>query len=281
MVSPQLRSTILALACLAPMAASADEPLVFGNPPRFCRNGAFPGGGEYAGPRPVFQLGQVLGQGETPIPFLGDDDGSAAGGDCPRADNPRCKRPNTARPGDRLIVSKTWRGYACVWKRPKQDTLGRGQGMVGWLPLNRVAIMTPNPNPPLHHWLGRWSAGGEPLILRRGRTPHHIRVEGMAYWPGRQHPNAHSGRLFGSAAPTGNTLVIEDLADPEAVRCRATLTLVGDVLMVNDNHRCGGLNVNFDGVYQRQKESSSRNQKSTETFDHNSDFGELIGRPSP
>mgnify|MGYP003338972327 FL=1 len=105
---------------------------------------------------------------------------------------------------------------------------------------------------PLERWLGTWQAWGEPLLLTRGAQPGVIQVEGMAYWPGQHHPNAHSGRLSGAAKPVGPTLVIREDAEPESVRCVASLSLVGDLLVVSDNHRCGGLNVNFDGVYQRQ-----------------------------
>jgi hypothetical protein len=251
MIARPLRLTSIVLAWLAPVAAWAGEPMLYGNPARFCRNGAFPGGGEYGGNRPVFQLGRVVGLGKTPLSLLGDDDGSAAGGGCPRADNPKCWRKSTVRPGDPVIVSKTWKGFGCVWKHPGRGKREGEQEQVGWLPLRRLAITEPDRNPPLERWLGRWTAWGEPLVVKRGTEPGQLQVEGMAYWPGRQHPNAHSGRLSGSAKPVGNTLVIDDPTEPESVRCRAHLSLVGDLLVVNDNHRCGGLNVSFDGVYQR------------------------------
>jgi hypothetical protein len=253
MVTPPRRPILLVLvASLACGAAGAEEALLFGNPARFCRNGAFPGGGDYPGHRPQFQWGRLLGPATAPIALLGDDDGSASGGDCPSADNPKCRRGGTARPGDRVIVSKTWNGFACVWIQPGRDRQPAAGEQVGWLPLNRLVLTPPDRNPPLEHWLGTWRAGGEPLVVSRGRDPGELQVEGMAYWPGRLHPNAHSGRLSGTAQPEGNRLVIEDPTDPEAVRCRAHLSLLGDVLVVNDNHRCGGVNVNFDGVYQRQ-----------------------------
>lgn len=254
MVTLPLRPILLVLASLACGcgAAGAEEALLFGNPVRFCRNGAFPGGGEYPGQRPNFQWGRVTGPGTAPIPFLSDDDGSATGGGCPRADNPQCKRGGTAQPGDRVIVSKTWNGLACVWKQPGHDSPRAGSEQVGWLPLNRLVLTPPERNPPLERWLGTWEAGGEPLVVSRGRKPGELQVEGMAYWPGRLHPNAHSGRLSGTARPVGNRLVIEDPTEPKSIRCRAQLSLLGDVLVVNDNHRCGGVNVNFDGVYQRR-----------------------------
>jgi hypothetical protein len=236
---------------LAQLGAWAEESLLFGNPVHFCRNGAFPGGGEYPGPQPTFQLGRVRGPGQLPVPFQGDDDGSPSGGGCPRADNPNCRRPISVRPGDGVLVSKTFNGFACAWHQPPGQ-MRPGAERVGWLPLDRLTLSAPDPNPPLERWLGRWRAAGEPLILRRGRQPGEIEVDGLAYWPGRLHPNAHSGRLRGRAKPDGHTLLIEDGADPPQARCRARLSLLGSLLVVSDNHRCGGLNVTFDGVYQRE-----------------------------
>ena len=245
-VNPLLRSIACCLVLLAPLGVVAGERELFGNPEHFCRNGAFPGGGEYPGPRPTFRLARVLGPGNAPLPFLGDEDGSAAGGRCPRADNPRCQLPITVRPGDQVILSHTTNGFACAWLQPRG-----ARERVGWLPLSRLASVDSDLNPPLERWLGRWIAWGEPLTLKRGGQPGEIQVEGLAYWPGRQHPNSHSGRLAGRARPTGPILWIEDPSDPEPYRCKARLTLLNELLIVSDNHRCGGLNVTFDGVYQR------------------------------
>ena len=241
-------SGALLLALVLPAGAGAEEALLYGNPVHFCRNGAFPGGGDYPGAPPTFKLGALIGPSPSPIPFLHDDDGSGIAGRCPRADNPKCLQNAAVRRGDRVLLSKTFNGFACAWH---QRRYGREQ--VDWLPLNRLAIQDPDPNPPLERWLGLWRAAGEPLTLRPGPTPGTIQVDGQAFWPGPNLPNTHFGQLQGSARPVQNTLHIEDFTEPEGVRCKARLTLVGDWLVVSDNHHCGGLNVTFDGVYQRQQ----------------------------
>lgn len=243
---PRLAAAFL-LTLPLPLAAAAQERLIFGNPEHFCRIGAFPGGGEYSGPQPTFQLAQVSGPSRVPLHFLRDDDGSGTAGRCPRPDKAACKQNEVVNAGDRVILSKILRGYACSWYQPR-----RGRARVGWLPLNRLTILAPAPNPPLDHWLGTWRALGEPLTLRRGHKPGEIQVNGSAYWPGPNLPNTHFGLLQGRAAPVNNTLVIEDPSEPEPYRCRARLTRIGDWLVVSDNHHCGGLNVTFDGVYQLQ-----------------------------
>ena len=103
----------------------AQDALVFGNPEYFCRNGAFPGGGEYPGPRPVFKLAQLTGPKGARIHFLADDDGLATAGDCPRADNPKCVMGHYLVPGDRVIVSKTYRNLACSWYQPRRGPAQR------------------------------------------------------------------------------------------------------------------------------------------------------------
>jgi hypothetical protein len=248
-------SVLFLLALGMSPAVLAEERLLFGNPEQFCRNGAFPGGGEYPGDKPTFQLAELTGQSEVPIPFLADDDGSGKANRCPRADNPNCKQNDVVHAGDRVILSKTYRGLACAWHQPR-----RGRESVGWLPLDRLMILASDPNPPIERWLGTWKGAGEPLTLRQGRMPGAIQVEGMAYWPGPNLPNTHVGSLAGSAIPVHNTLLIEDSSEPEPYRCKARLVLVGDLLVVSDNHRCGGLNVNFDGVYQKMesRQSSTR-----------------------
>jgi hypothetical protein len=57
------------------------------------------------------------------------------------------------------------------------------------------------------------------------------------------------GDLGGSARPHGAVLAYSD-GDPDG--CRATMTLIGSLLVVADNDQCGGMNVSFTGVYQRK-----------------------------
>ncbi len=49
-------------------------------------------------------------------------------------------------------------------------------------------------------------------------------------------------------APQGNVLRVVD----EEQGCEVTLTFVGTLLVAHDNGECGGMNVRFDGVYQKR-----------------------------
>jgi hypothetical protein len=113
-----------------------------------------------------------------------------------------------------------------------------------------MTIAEPDPNPPLEKWIGTWKHYDDSITVKQTGKAGDIQVEGMAYWPGR-HDARHTGGVEASAKPERNTLVVQE--GPEDFRCKLWLSLVGSLLIVNDNHKCGGMNVNFDGVYQRAK----------------------------
>ena len=102
--------------------------------------------------------------------------------------------------------------------------------------------------PPLARWLGAWEYAGQSLDIRRGAKPGTLAVSGQAFWRG-VGDNVHVGEVEFEAAPAGNVLRLEENED----LCSVTLRLVGDLLVVSDNLKCGGLNVTFNGVYRRKK----------------------------
>ncbi len=88
--------------------------------------------------------------------------------------------------------------------------------------------------------------------MQRDADGESLRVKGRAYWPARNLPPFHSGEVTGSARPERNLLVLENKDAPAEFRCQVRLSLVGPLLVVSDNRKCGGANVSFDGVYVRQ-----------------------------
>lgn len=131
-------------------------------------------------------------------------------------------------------------------------------GTVGWLPMQRLAAVAVNTNPPLAMWAGRWQMHKDASIdikIAGGK----LAVSGQAFWIGSP-TNVHDGELTGSNRPSGNLLTLpspddldslESADNPEYV-CAATLRLIGPYLVVQDNSHCGGLNVSFSGVYRRK-----------------------------
>jgi hypothetical protein len=70
----------------------------------------------------------------------------------------------------------------------------------------------------------------------------------------------HTGELEGAVRPRGRVLAIgydpdrsgfPPAEDAASEACAAKLELVGRYLVVEDNGRCGGVNVSFNGLYVR------------------------------
>jgi uncharacterized protein YecT (DUF1311 family) len=77
-----------------------------------------------------------------------------------------------------------------------------------------------------------------------------IQVEGNAIWVGNAETgNVNMGELEGSFLLEGNKV---HYTDGEEEGCRLTITFSQNALSVSDdNLRCGGLNVTFDGQYRK------------------------------
>jgi hypothetical protein len=196
-----------------------------GNPPNWCRNGAFPGDSDN------FRLARVTG-GRAYFHSDSPDD-------CPKPDA-KCRDKAYLVPGDEVIVSRTYGDWACSWYQPR-----RGPERVGWIEAARLDIREAQPPPPLSRWVGDWEFYRNVLSVRRGARAGRLAVEGQAYWQGLG-DNVHVGEIAGNVVPAGNTLTLEDDT------CRVRLRLVGPYLVVNDNKQCGGVNVTFDGVYRNK-----------------------------
>jgi hypothetical protein len=86
------------------------------------------------------------------------------------------------------------------------------------------------------------------LMLDGGR----VRVRGEALWIGNpQTGSVHTGEVDGTAKLEGDTAYyIESSSDPDS--CRFTIRFSDRVIAVtDDNMQCGGMNVTFEGIYQR------------------------------
>lgn len=82
-----------------------------------------------------------------------------------------------------------------------------------------------------------------------GMTSGRLNIKGSAIWIGQNEGQVNFGEMQGvtNASPVGN----EAQFDVEG--CEAKLTLRGNDLIVENESGCGGLNVSFNGHYQRIK----------------------------
>ena len=149
--------------------------------------------------------------------------------------------------GRRIIVTRTRNGYGCsISLRPMSRT--------GWLPLASLRRAPSPPSPPTA-WIGTWR-GSRPqqeqrisirrvgaVLVARG-----LDVFDDPYYRARN--MIPTGDFHGNLRLVGNRAeVLLTTSDP----CRIRAWLFGGDLLVVDNHRCGGINVTFRGVYRRSK----------------------------
>lgn len=213
----------LALLLLSPATAAAQAE---GNPPEWCRNGAF------ADSAARFRLGRVKGARGARVHFHKDADG------CP-SPVARCREKAYVVPGDEVVVAHDFGRWACAWYQP-----ARGSETVGWIDTDSLDIKEAVASPPSARWLGEWRLYDNSLTIRRAGAGR-LSVSGHAFWRGLG-DNIHVGEVEGEVVPAGDRFAYED------DECRVAAQLVGPFLVVNDNNRCGGANVTFDGVYRKR-----------------------------
>ncbi|WEN16449.1 hypothetical protein PY254_07240 [Rhodanobacter sp. AS-Z3] len=174
-------------------------------------------------------------QGEGPLFFIRKGIG------CP-SDQSACREKAYLVPGDTVLTTKPVGEYVCAFFPDSHD------GHAGWLRKDRLLPRSDTPS--LSDWEGRWTLDDNVITLsRRGSSLH---ADGEAYYPMADPPleqfpgGPNLGSMGGTARPQGRQVrfVEED--------CRVTAILAGKFLVVSDNQQCGGMNVRFNGTYQRQ-----------------------------
>lgn len=167
-------------------------------------------------------------------------------------------------PGDRAVVSRGAGPFGCA-----TFINARGQSTSGWLPMAALAQVATSPVPPRDSWIGRWQGARmlDQVIEIAPRKGQLLHVTGRATW-GRGDPErvarggVNSGSVLADAAPDGALLEFAEsdregetvpYASGDPLNCRMRMVMLGPYLAVQDNLRCGGMNVSFSGVYQRAR----------------------------
>jgi hypothetical protein len=129
----------------------------------------------------------------------------------------------------------------------------------GWMLTARLRPIQPDLHPPAAGWTGTWTPLGvkkQPrgavtrIAISAGASPGHLKVQGEAYWFGAVVAGervVHDGAVEGEAQPRENRLHIAEDG------CQVDLALIGGFLNVQDNRECGGMNVTFTGVWQKNR----------------------------
>ncbi|APG04839.1 hypothetical protein BJI69_13680 [Luteibacter rhizovicinus DSM 16549] len=200
-----------------------------------CRNGLFSSSESH------WAMARVMGS--EPVALLEDMS------NCPEGGAPACESGEYAKPGERVILGQSSGEYRCAYAPDAQ-----GGGRAGWIPSRRLRLLPIVAVPPVGAWTGMWSNGTDRLRLT-ANADGTLSGQGNAYWPGPPGTNIaplarHFGGISARAAPMGQRLELKQSA------CQVTAWLLNDLLVVDDNGQCGGMNVRFSGVYRKRATGS-------------------------
>ena len=189
-----------------------------------CRNGLFPSEQK--------MLAVTHATGAPRTYFLKDSEEIAA---CP-ADTKQCREGYVV-PGQEVLTSKVMGKFVCAYFPNKSG------GTAGWIAADQLAPSTMLASPASAAWIGKWTDATDEIdIDAAGKAIH---ASGTATWDG-GHGNVNEGSFDASATPAQARASFVD------GECTVSTVLVERYLVVTDNTNCGGMNVRFDGVYQRK-----------------------------
>ena len=176
---------------------------------------------------------------------------------CPSAES-TCRLKAFLVPGDEVLINTMEGSYVCATFKARSGIVTKGL-----LPRDALQVVPPEQLSD-QKWDGKWRRDSETEIVIESRKDQ-VKVSGTAIWgssdPQRVKRGAvNTGELSGSGKPGGQVLAIgydpdrSGFPPPEDAAsdiCAAKLELYGRYLLVEDNERCGGVNVTFTGLYVR------------------------------
>ena len=202
-----------------------------GNPPNWCRGGFFTKGS------PEFTLAKIPSLSARSVKrAYFHKDGRP---DCNAG--PDCTSSSYLVPGDEVVVRGELAGFACAWY-----PAAKGVGTVGWISLEDIEFQRPPSDQPLPDWHGEWKYAESTVKITDNKLAGWLNVTGDSYWKGLG-DNIHIGEIDGRVEPKDGVAEYSD-GDDE-YDCKVKMTLLGKYLILDDNLRCGGVNVSFSVIY--------------------------------
>lgn len=178
------------------------------------------------------RLARVAGHSRAYL--LSEEKGCSRGGQA-------CRTGQYLLPGDVVVVGgREAAGRLCV-ARPGRSAAD------GWADSSRFQPIQPPASPGLRVWAGTWMEGDKSITVSVAGD--RLRASGNAYWPRHNAPNGHMGSFTGETKPDGIEALFTDEGEED---CKVKLALLGPMLVVSDNLKCGGFNVSFRGIYIRR-----------------------------
>lgn len=166
---------------------------------------------------------------------------------CP-SDGKECQTKAYLIKGDTVVTGTTEGDYVC-----SGYITARGDMLLEWLPAASLEAAPADQQKPTD-WIGKWHVYGNDIeITAKGDA---LAVDGDATWT--RSDNVHVGEVHGVVMP-GNEQIAFATNGEKAVPfsqggpdgCAIKMIRRGLYLVVEDNYKCGGLNVSFTGIYKR------------------------------
>ncbi|WP_343519535.1 hypothetical protein [Sphingomonas sp.] len=149
--------------------------------------------------------------------------------------------------GDKLVADRSVGSFTFViFVSPS------GKATRGWIETAGLRRVTPPPS--AAGWTGDWKFEDASITIKPGTRWGHHHVAGIATWGGHDpervaRGGVNIGDFESDLVPRGDRMSYVESDDPNL--CRVDMRLIGPYLLVEDNSRCGGLNVTFSGTYRR------------------------------
>ncbi len=176
---------------------------------------------------------------------------------CPAAGEAICQRKDYLVGGDQVLVSASAGDFSCA-----EYVNAKGLVRAGWLP---TAFVVTAPVTKPESFVGSWQGNVEQAItIKAGKQKGTIDLHGDATFgaldPERvKSGGVNAGSFKATLRPEGDTLSFTDSGSRtlaydkgDQYACRIRMRRLGEFLLVEDNHNCGGNNVSFTGDYRRK-----------------------------
>jgi len=159
--------------------------------------------------------------------------------------------------GDEALVLKVAGDFARISYPVKKKWV-----IDGWVLASKLDFREVKQNPSISDWLGNWKYGDDiaTLEIKRGDDANSLLVSGGAIYRIGTKANAEKNGainfgVIGTDFEKGQMVTRKrdkfTLKPQNYDECVIEARLVGTFLIVSDNYKCGGRNVTYSGIYQR------------------------------
>lgn len=184
---------------------------------------------------PNFSIAKINGNKGEKVHFIDSE------GRCPDSVLNKCQLKSYLIPGDEVVTAHRFKNWICsqfITRKKK----GKISKTIAWLETKKLQFIEVESNSNHKNWVGEWKDDAYNRIIIKEGKDGAFQIIGNAIWPDSK-GSAHTGDIESIGKPNGNRIVLKE------EDCILNLVQTNQYLFADDNFRCGGLNVSFDGVY--------------------------------